>query len=105
MTLDNSIYHAIYLHTNTVRELFQKLHKVPGFVEPPASPWELQSSKFNATSNSSLAEGFSINLFLLGPSNVQVLLTDEVLSNIKTDSLFGVETNNGKIILRPEIQA
>lgn len=101
VTLDNSVYHAIYLHSFSIKELFQKLHKIPGFVEPPSSPWNLQTKY--SDSNNSLVDAIKINLFLIGPANVQVLLTDEVLSNFKNDALFAVETQNGKILIRPEM--
>lgn len=79
------------------------MHKIPGFVEPPASPWDLQSSKFSGGSNSSLAEAIKISIFMIGPGNVQVMLTDEVIGNLKGDSLFSVEASNGKILMRPEV--
>lgn len=101
VTFDNAVYHAIYLHSYSIKELFQKLHKIPGFVEPPSSPWDLQTKY--SDSNNSLADAVKINLFMIGPANVQVLITDEVLSNVKSDSLFVVETLNGKILMRPEM--
>ncbi|XP_063699434.1 transcription factor CP2 isoform X2 [Culicoides brevitarsis] len=101
VTLDNAVYHAIYLHSYSIKELFQKLHKVPGFVEPPSSPWDLQTKY--SDSNNSLVDAVKMNLFMIGPANVQVMLTDEVLSNVKNDSLFAVESQNGKILMRPEV--
>lgn len=38
VSLDGSSYHAIYLHSNTTKELTQKMFKLPGFVEYLTNP-------------------------------------------------------------------
>jgi hypothetical protein len=90
--LEASTYHAVYLHSATTKELVQKLYKVPGLV---SGMW-----KFNASSpshmngsNSNLNDDSNFKVYVYGPNNVLVLVTDEVLCNFKDESLFALEVN------------
>lgn len=100
VTIDNSVYYAIYLYSVNVKELLEKLHQVPGFISPPGSPLNLESKPPGSETN--LPDIVSSGIFLLGPSNVQIVLTDQVLGYVKDGTLFNLQTQNTKIILRPE---
>ena len=107
------MYHAIYLHSGTTKELIQKLYKVPGInamwtqfgmkslASSPAHS-QLNSIGIGSGSNPNLHDESNFKIFINGPNNVLVLVTDEVLSNIKDESLFFLETNatNGSILMK-----
>ncbi|XP_013113639.2 uncharacterized protein LOC106091612 isoform X1 [Stomoxys calcitrans] len=124
VSLDGSSYNAIYLISNTAKELLQKLFKLPGFYEcvaknsnslngsaggggglmdnsSPYHSWGMHSkysgsgsSIFNDVNNKSL-------IYITGPSGIHVAITDEVLTNeIKDGSLYGLEVQNGKVIMK-----
>ena len=100
VSLEPSTYHAIYLHSATTKELIQKLYKVPGI---SGNTW-----KFNASSpsqmngsNSNLNDDSNFKVFVNGPNNVLVLVTDEVLGNFKDESLFALEVNqSGGVLMK-----
>lgn len=107
MELELNTYHAIYLHSTTTRELVQKLYKVPGIMDratnsgiwkfsSPSSPSQLNSS------NPNLNDDSNFKIYIYGPNNVMVLVTDEVLANIKDESLFALDVNptNGSILMK-----
>ncbi|XP_073812085.1 transcription factor CP2 like gemini isoform X2 [Musca autumnalis] len=124
VSLDGSNYNAIYLISNTAKELLQKLFKLPGFYEcvaksssastmngssggggmdntSPYHSWGMHSkysgsgsSIYNDVNNKSL-------IYISGPSGIHVAITDEVLTNeIKDGSLYGLEVQNGKVVMK-----
>ncbi|XP_055602369.1 uncharacterized protein LOC129751103 isoform X2 [Uranotaenia lowii] len=132
---EGNLYHAIYLHANTISELTQSLQRIPGFVDALqglnssdiGNPWVQRSlkatinglgssgSKYqNVTtsdvhtslpspsspiSSSSAAPRF--NLLVNGPNGVHVLLTEDVLNNIKDESLFQLEIKpSGNVLMK-----
>lgn len=138
---EGTMYHAIYLHGNTISELVHKLQKIPGFSDvlqsinssdnSGGSPWlgnyqrAMKSSATAATSGggnkysgvtisdahtsvpspsspiSSSSISPRINLLVNGPNGVHVLLTEDVLNNIKDDSLFQLEIKpNGNVLMK-----
>jgi hypothetical protein len=52
-------------------------------------------------SNSNLNDETNFKVYINGPNNVLVLVTDEVLrTNINDESLFKLELNNGSILMK-----
>ncbi|XP_075168076.1 transcription factor CP2 like gemini isoform X2 [Haematobia irritans] len=125
VSLDGSNYNAIYLISNTAKELLQKLFKLPGFYECVAmkssaslngggggimensSPFHSWSgggmhSKYSGSGSSIYNDVNSKSLiYITGPSGIHVAITDEVLTNeIKDGSLYGLEVQNGKVIMK-----
>ncbi|EAA03941.4 AGAP007065-PA [Anopheles gambiae str. PEST] len=157
VSFEANIYHAIYLHSNTIPELVQNLSKIPGFLEainalntPNSSDGGLWNggSTFGAAGRSSLNAGggvaasssggaggngggglggkFStagaislsvpspssppissscgiakLQLLINGPNGIQVLLTEDVLNNVKDETLFQLELkSNGNILMK-----
>lgn len=101
VSFECNTYQAIYLHTSTTKELIQKLYKVPGFVN--SSLWKFVSSSPSHmnSSNSNLNEDSNFKIFVYGPNNVLVTVTDEVLANFKDESLFTLEINpHGGILMK-----
>lgn len=41
-----------------------------------------------------------MNVHIDGPAGIHVLVSDEVLNNIKDDSLFTIECQNGRILMK-----
>lgn len=86
------------MHSATIKELIQKLYKIPGLISwkfsGAASPNQMSSS------NSNLNDDSNFKVYVNGPNNVLVLVTDEVLNNIKDESLFALEVNNGSILMK-----
>lgn len=89
----------------------QKLQKLPGIFDKNSNSSEnsfnMQNkiSKLSATaspSTSAINDDSNFKVFVNGPENINVLLTDEVLANIKDDSLFQLEINqvNGNILMK-----
>jgi len=110
--LDGSSFNAIYLVANTAKELMQKLFKLPGFYDimtssvdagnggPFGGNWSLHSKYSGSGSNiyNDVSKSF---IYLLGPGGVHICVTDEVLNNeIKEGSLYGLEVQNGKVIMK-----
>lgn len=95
-------YNAIYLHSATTKELVQKLYKIPGLI---GSNWKFSGvasspNQMNG-SNSNLNDDSNFKVYIYGPNNVLVSVTDEVLNNFKDESLFALEVNNnGSILLK-----
>ncbi|XP_055536550.1 transcription factor CP2-like protein 1 isoform X4 [Wyeomyia smithii] len=130
--LESNMYHAIYLHANTLPELICALQKIPGFMEAVhggASSSDINnmwsgnykrsmksSSKYSNVStsdahtsvpspsspiSSSVVVPPRINLFVNGPNGIHVLMTEDVLSNVKDDSLFQLEVkSNGNVLMK-----
>ncbi|CAO1346237.1 unnamed protein product [Diamesa serratosioi] len=113
VSLEANLYHAIYLHSGTTKELIEKLYKVPGInamwtqfgmktLGSSPSHSQLNSIGIGSGSNPNLHDESNFKIFINGPNNVLVLVTEEVLSNIKDESLFFLETNatNGSILMK-----
>lgn len=100
-SLETNTYHALYLHSATTKELIQKLYKIPGLLS--GNMWKLNGSSPSRmnSSNSNLNEESNFKIFIYGPNNVLVLVTDEVLANFKDESLFSLEVNNGSVLMKP----
>ncbi|KMY92696.1 upstream-binding protein 1 isoform X3 [Drosophila simulans] len=120
-SVDGCSYNAIYLLSNTAKELQQKLFKMPGFYEfmAKASAQEngaggaataAAAALFNNWGMHSKYSGSGSNIFndankscvyISGPSGILVTITDEVLNNgIKDRSLYALEVQAGKVILK-----
>uniref|UniRef100_A0A182WL00 Grh/CP2 DB domain-containing protein n=1 Tax=Anopheles minimus TaxID=112268 RepID=A0A182WL00_9DIPT len=137
VSFQTNIYHAIYLHSNTIPELVQNLSKIPGFLEAinalntPNSttseaglwsgsfgvraasgsgklpgnngtntgvPISVPSPSSPISSSSGIAK---LQLLIKGPNGIQVLLTEDVLHNIKDETLFQLELKpNGNILMK-----
>ena len=41
-----------------------------------------------------------LNVYINGPAGIHVFVTDEVLNNIKDDSLFALEIRNNKVLMK-----
>lgn len=98
----SNTYNAIFLHSLTTKELIQKLYKVPGL---NGSNWKLTgaiptSPNHMNGSNSNLNDESNFKVFVNGPNNVLVAMTDEVLNNFKDESLYALEVNNGSILMK-----
>lgn len=59
---------------------------------------DLQSKYSGSASN--LCDSTKFSVYINGPSGIHVFVTDEVLSNIKDDSLFTLDVQNNKIIMK-----
>lgn len=96
----NTAYHALYLHSATTKELIQKLYRIPGLIS--GSMWKFNASPSHMTnSNSNLNDDSNFKIYVYGPNNVLVLVTDEVLANFKDESLFALEVNpNGSVLMK-----
>jgi len=83
------------------------LYKIPGLMERSnhgSSLWK-SPSHMNG-SNPSLHDDSNLKLYVYGPNNVLVLVTDEVLANIKDESLFALEVNatNGHVLMKSVVK-
>jgi hypothetical protein len=103
VSIEANMYHAIYLHAGTTKELMQKLLQIPSIagIDGSLGLWQNQANS-PSRSNHSLAEEPNFKLFISGPNNILVLINDEVLSNIKDESLFHLDVNpsKGNIIMK-----
>ncbi|XP_012157720.1 transcription factor CP2-like protein 1 isoform X2 [Ceratitis capitata] len=114
VSMDGSSYNAIYLVSNTSKELMQKLCKMPGFYEMIAngnsngavenvsiySSWSMHS-KYSGSGSNIFNDSSKNFIYLAGPSGVHVNVTDEVLNNeIKDGSLYALEVQNGKVVMK-----
>lgn len=130
---ESNMYHAIYLHGNSISELMHNLQKIPGFLDAVqnssenSSPWGGNYRPLKNTNNGSTTNKYSnvttsdvhtsmpspsspissssttarFNLLINGPNGVHVLLTEDVLGNIKDDSLFQLEVKpNGNVLMK-----
>lgn len=126
MSVDGNHYNAIYLISNTSKELLQKLFKLPGFYDIVAKSSTLNgnaggagnssgmmdnTSPFHSWSMHSKYSGSGSNIYndvnnksliyVSGPAGIHVAVTDEVLNNeIRDGSLYGLEVQNGKVIMK-----
>lgn len=114
--MEPNIYHAIFLHSITTKELVQKLYKIPTLFDRmpvdnnnPFSTWQ---NKFAASSpnslnghaggsNPNLNDDSNLKVFVNGPNGVLIVVTDEVLGNIKDQSLFALEVSStGNVLMK-----
>ena len=56
-------------------------------------------SKYSGSSTN-IYEAYQLSVYVNGPAGILVLLTDEVLNNVKDESLFSLELQNGKILMK-----
>ncbi|KAJ6641346.1 Upstream-binding protein 1 [Pseudolycoriella hygida] len=108
VSFDGNSYHAIYLHEISVFELTQKLCKLPGFYDYSTNnangdsnnfhEWSLQSKYSGSGSN--IYDASKTVVYIDGPSGIHVLVSDEVLNNIKDECLFSIECQNGRILMK-----
>lgn len=56
-------------------------------------------SKYSG-SGSNIHEAAKVNVYINGPAGINVFVTNEVLNNIKDDSLFSLEIQNNKILMK-----
>ncbi|CRK95673.1 CLUMA_CG009131, isoform A [Clunio marinus] len=102
VSLEANTYHAVYFHTATTKELIQKLYKIPGLMSNVLMKFNASSPSHMTGSNSSIHDDSNFKIFVYGPNNVMVLVTDEVLANFKDESLFSMEViANGSVIMKP----
>ncbi|XP_039954100.1 putative uncharacterized protein DDB_G0282133 [Bactrocera tryoni] len=114
VSLDGNSYNAIYLLSNTSKELMQKLCKMPGFYDMIAngntngalengsiySSWSIHS-KYSGSGSNIFNDSTKNFIFLAGPSGVHVNVTDEVLNNeVRDGSLYALEVQNGKVVMK-----
>ncbi|XP_034479224.1 upstream-binding protein 1 isoform X2 [Drosophila innubila] len=123
-SMDGCSYNAIYLLSNTAKELQQKLFKMPGFYEFMAkggsagalenggcvtaaaaaaalyNNWSMHS-KYSGSGSNIFNEVNKSCVFISGPSGILVSVTDEVLNNeIKDGSLYALDVQAGKVVLK-----
>lgn len=102
VSLEANTYHALYLHSATTKELVQKLYKIPGLIS--SSMWKFNASPSHMTgSNSNLNDDSNFKIYVYGPNNVLVLVTDEVLANFKDESLYALEVNSAGSVLMKSV--
>lgn len=101
VSLEANTYHAIYLHSATTKELIQKMYKIPGLTNGNVWRFNASSPSHMNGSNSNLNDESNFKVYVYGPNNVLVLVTDEVLANFKDDSLFALEINSGSVLMKP----
>lgn len=125
-SMDGCSFNAIYLLSNTAKELQQKIYKLPGFYEFMAkggASGVLENGSVSAAAATAAAalynnwgmhskySGSGSNIFndvnnkscvyISGPSGVHVSVSDEVLNNeIKDGSLYALDVQGGKVILK-----
>lgn len=58
----------------------------------------LQSKYSGSASN--LCDSTKFSVYINGPAGIHIFVTDEVLSNIKDESLFTLEVQNNKVIMK-----
>ncbi|XP_065370405.1 transcription factor CP2 isoform X2 [Calliphora vicina] len=128
VSLDGNNYNAVYLISNTSKELVQKLFKLPGFYEivakssthnggasaaggvgnnsmmensAPFHSWGMHSKYSGSGSNIFNDVNNKSLIYVTGPAGIHVAITDEVLNNeIRDGSLYGLEVQNGKVIMK-----
>jgi transcription initiation factor TFIID subunit TAF12 len=64
-----------------------------------------QPSAANNTYESAMAAANIPKMFMFGPNGVHVLVTDEVLANVKDESLFALQMHNGKLLMKAVYKA
>lgn len=58
----------------------------------------LQSKYSGSASN--LCDSTKFSVYINGPAGIHVFVTDEVLGNIKDESLFTLEVQNNKVLMK-----
>lgn len=101
VSLEANTYHAVYMHSATTKELIQKLYKIPGLINSNNIRFIQSSPSRMNGSNPNLNDDSNFKIYVYGPNNVLVLVTDEVLSNFKDESLFAMEVNaSGSVLMK-----
>ncbi|XP_032586564.1 upstream-binding protein 1 isoform X1 [Drosophila mojavensis] len=129
-SMDGCSYNAIYLLSNTAKELQQKIYKLPGFYEFMAkggssgllenggnvsaasaaaaaaaaaalcNNWGMHS-KYSGSGSNIFNEANKSSVYISGPSGILVSVSDEVLNNeVKDGSLYALDVQGGKVILK-----
>lgn len=62
-------------------------------------PSDHQSKFMNSPGNNNF-DASKMSVYVNGPGGINVLLTDEVLHNIKEDSLFSLDVQGSKILMK-----
>lgn len=123
--MDGCSYNAIYLLSNTAKELQQKIYKLPGFYEFMAkggsagalengggvaaaaaaaavlyNNWGMHS-KYSGSGSNIFNEANKSCVYISGPSGIHVCVSDEVLNNeVKDGSLYALDVQGGKVIMK-----
>ncbi|KRF80151.1 probable basic-leucine zipper transcription factor F isoform X2 [Drosophila virilis] len=124
-SMDGCSYNAIYLLSNTAKELQQKIYKLPGFYEFMAkggsagalengsgvaaaaaaaavlyNNWGMHS-KYSGSGSNIFNEANKSCVYISGPSGIHVCVSDEVLNNeVKDGSLYALDVQGGKVIMK-----
>lgn len=56
-------------------------------------------SKYSG-SGSNIYDAAKLNVYINGPAGINVFVTNEVLNNIKDDSLFSLDIQNNKVLMK-----
>lgn len=56
-------------------------------------------SKYSG-SGSNIHDATKLNVYINGPAGINVYVTNEVLNNIKDDSLFSLDIQNNKVLMK-----
>ena len=56
-------------------------------------------SKYSG-SGSNIYDATKLNIYINGPAGINVYVTNEVLNNIKDDSLFSLDIQNNKVLMK-----
>lgn len=57
-------------------------------------------SKFSGNNTHTSYDAGKLSVYVHGPAGIHVLVTDEVLNNIKDDSLFVLDIKNAKVLMK-----
>lgn len=63
-------------------------------------PYNLGLQSKYSGSASNLCDSTKLSVYINGPAGIHVFVTDEVLSNIKDESLFTMEVQNNKVLMK-----
>lgn len=76
------------------------MYKIPGLIN--GNMWKFNASPSHMNgSNPNLNDESNFKIYVYGPNNVLVLVTDEVLLNFKDESLFALEVNStGSVLMK-----
>lgn len=68
------------------------------FLSPNCIYEDLQSKYSGSGSN--IYDATKLNIYINGPAGINVYVTNEVLNNIKDDSLFSLDIQNNKVLMK-----
>lgn len=69
------------------------------FLYRPFSLFVDLQSKYSG-SGSNIYDATKLNIYINGPAGINVFVTNEVLNNIKDDSLFSLDIQNNKVLMK-----